>query len=165
MEHVQVGRSPRNTFGRFRNRIAFTAICLLAPLAKAEKPIIKDLNAQLGKTANQIVLQPFFGVESLTGHKIPGAITPGACRQLAGPLGPGYAGWHACVIEIGQIPGFVPGIAPRVESWTSGTATGGPRVIPTVGGVGPDGRPYDGRAPWISGRYILAGHERFLLLP
>jgi hypothetical protein len=152
MEHVQVGRTRTHDSDRLRDHLVLIPLCLLVlvPLAKAEKRVIKELNAQLGRTAAEVEVQPVWGVEGLTGAKIGWATEATKCLPMRTER-TNWAGWTVCVVYINSIPQFTPGMVAYNESHTTSTTTGGDRTMTTPVGVGPDGRVYGGDTITLKG--------------
>jgi hypothetical protein len=81
-----------------------------APLLFAGDPqLVRNLNAQLGKTVNTIAVEPFYAKDA---RKIPREIRPSECRPVGWMRSPD---WHYCVIEMRAIPRVFP--ASGGSSW------------------------------------------------
>jgi hypothetical protein len=151
VENIQVGRTQRTLTGRLRSYLVLSVLCLFAlvPLAQAEKQIIKDLNAQIGRTAAEIELQPVWGREGITGKLIGWSVKATTCKPVS-TAGTSWDGWTVCAVYF-SVPQFTPGMAAYSESRTTSTTTGGDQTITTPIGIGPDGQLYGGNTITLHG--------------
>lgn len=80
-------------------------------LFAGDPQLVKSLNAQLGKTVNTIVVEPFYAKDA---RKIPREVRPTECQPIEAKWRHSPE-WHFCIIEMQAIPRVFP--ASGGSSW------------------------------------------------